>query len=234
MTAIYVYVLMKLPESDLILPSGMGNGLEVVAVDGVAAVVERGIVLEDIQQNEEDLLRAVLCHDRVICELFGQGAVLPLRFGSSFVSVEAIRSHLEVRKDEFAQKLGYLEGKGELLLKMVPVEAKPVSISAEARGKEYFLAKKQRYESSQVFLKEQAEQLEVLLGLIAEFYPQMKRVPPQVNLERVYLLIKLNEELLLKQRVEEWQQRCKYWELFLGKAMPAYHFAAEFSNLGRS
>ena len=185
MAAIYVYGLIKLPESDFVLPTGIKGELEVVAVADVAAVVERGIVLEEIQQNEEDLLQAVLCHDRVICELFGQAVVLPLRFGSSFVSVEVLVSHLQARQDEYYQKLSFLGGKGEFLLKMVPMEAKPMPISAEARGKEYFLAKKQRYQSSQVFLDEQAEQLEVLWRLISESYPQMKRAPAQGKLERV-------------------------------------------------
>jgi hypothetical protein len=234
MAAIYVYGLISLPESDFVLPTGMKSGLEIVACEDVAAVVERWIVLEAIQQNEEDLLEAVLCHDRVIGELFAQTAVLPLRFGSSFVSLEAIRLHLQVRRDEYSLRLSFLRSKGEFLLKMVPVEAKPASISTQTRGKEYFLAKKQRYQSSQVFLEEQAKQLEALLRLIAGFYPQMVRSPAQGKLERIYLLVKLNEELLLKQRVPEWQQQCNYWELHLGEAMPAYHFAAGFSDLGKA
>lgn len=233
MSAIYVYGLIKLPESDFVLPIGMKSGLEIVAFEDVAAVVERGIVLEEIQHREEDLLQAVLCHDRVIFELFSQTAVLPLRFGSSFVSLEAIRSHLQVRREEYSRKLRFLVGKAEFLLKMVPVEAKPASISTEARGKEYFLAKKQRYQSSQVFLEEQAKQLEAVLRLIAGFYPQMMRSPAQGKFERIYLLVNLNEELLLKQRVEELQQQCNYWELNLGEAMPAYHVSAGFSNSAR-
>ena len=67
--------------------------LEWIESVGLAAVVEPELALETIEQDDSQLIQAVIGHDRVIQTLFQQITVLPLRFGTCFQDRESVINH---------------------------------------------------------------------------------------------------------------------------------------------
>jgi Gas vesicle synthesis protein GvpL/GvpF len=117
----YTYAFLPNSAQILRLPSGIAGSLKVLQVDNLAALVEPNLVFEEVQTSDEQLVRAALAHDRVIRELFQQTPVLPLRFGTRFVSQQGLLEHLEVHQVEYSQKLADVRGKAEYFLKVVPI-----------------------------------------------------------------------------------------------------------------
>ena len=78
---LYTYAFLKTPTEKLKLPVGITNPVLLITSGTLSAVVEPEVCLDTLQNDEECLIQAVLCHDRVIYELFQQTTVLPLRFG---------------------------------------------------------------------------------------------------------------------------------------------------------
>ncbi|MCZ8105736.1 MAG: GvpL/GvpF family gas vesicle protein, partial [Burkholderiales bacterium] len=114
---LYTYAFLKTPIESLKLPVGMANPLLLITVGSLSAVVEPEVCLDTLQNDDERLIQSVLCHDRVICELFRQTTILPLRFGTSFLEAENLLTHLCSHAQEYQEKIEELEGKGEYLLK---------------------------------------------------------------------------------------------------------------------
>jgi hypothetical protein len=224
---LYTYAFLNIPASPLDLPSGIACKVELAAGDSLAALVEPGLCLEEINNDDRQLMLAVVSHDRVIREVFRHTAVLPLRFGTCFVSVAGLLAHMQQRQEEYLQKLEGFAGKAEYMLKFIPLQPPVSEVPLEAKGKQYFLAKKQRYQSQQDFQTQQAAQWQEVQKLIAQVYCHTVAGLAVDSTERIYLLGAREEEAELLQQLQAWQQVCSHWELQLGSPVPPYHFVGD-------
>lgn len=220
----YTYAFLPRSKAPPELPAGILGSLALVNGTYLSAVVELELQVEQLQDSDEQLMQAVLAHDQVIRELFRQTVVLPLRFGTYFVSREGLLEHLETRSSEYLQKLTNLQGKAEYVLKLTPVERSQPSIAADLKGKDYFLAKKQRYQSQVDQQQQRQRELEQLMQAIAQHYPDAVRSEPKDGVERIYLLANFLASFTPHHSLSRWQAQCPHWELSLGEALPPYHF----------
>lgn len=219
---LYTYAFLEIPSSPLILPQGAANQVVLINGNELAAIVEPGILLESFQNNDEKIIKMALAHDRVICELFQQITVLPLRFGTYFTSVNNLLNHLESHKQEYQEKLEKINGKNEFTLKLIPriIEEVP----SEGGGKDYFLAKKQRYQNQNDFLIAQAKEKQYLIDLITKVNQLPVVIQEQEEEVRIYLLVSGQDKNLLLEQFLNWQKACPRWDLILGDSLPPYHF----------
>ncbi len=171
---LYTYAFLKTPIESLKLPVGMANPLLLITSEDISAVVEPEVCLDTLQNDDERLIQSVLCHDQVICELFQQTTILPLRFGTSFLEAENLLTHLFSHAQEYQEKIEELEGKGEYLLKCIPRKPEEPVLSSESKGRQYFLAKKQLYEAQQDFYTLQVLEWQNLVDLINQSYPSTR------------------------------------------------------------
>jgi hypothetical protein len=226
----YTYAFLKPLTVPFQLPFGLVNPLElIISNKEVAALVEPELSLEDLKDNEERLMEAVLSHDRVICEMFQKTTVLPLRFGTYFLSREKLLEHLESQSEPYLQKLNYFEGNAEYLLKSIPREYSPEQLlpasetTEPASGRNYFIQKKRAYQLQQEYQQQQKQEWEELLTFFNSHYHTLLG-EPQGAIERLYLLVSRQEEFILGERVQQWQLLTPHWELNLSNALPPYHF----------
>lgn len=221
----YTYAFLLNSAQPLDLPEGIWGSLELVGIADLAALVEPDLSSASLQQSDRQLMQAVLSHDRVIQEVFQQTAVLPLRFGTYFISRQGLLEHLQTHRQEYLDKLARLQGKAEYVLKLVPLSFAEPTISTEARGKDYFLAKKQLYQNQSAWQQQQQFELGSLHSIISEHYPDSVRGgATNDGSERIYLLYPQQKEQFLDQQIRAWQQQFRHWQLSLGETLPPYHF----------
>jgi hypothetical protein len=220
----YTYAFLPSTVPDLELPEGIVGSLQLIATPQLAALVEPDLAVEVLQDNETQLLQAVLSHDRVIRELFEQTTVLPLRFGTCFVSQQGLVEHLESHRSDYLDKLDGLQGKAEYPLKLVPKLFPESPIGAEVTGKAYFLAKKQNYEAQTTWQTQQQTERDLILAAIAHSHPQSLRSEPEQQVERIYILGDRQDEATLRKAIGQWQTQSPHWEITLGEGLPPYHF----------
>ncbi|MFM7425915.1 MAG: GvpL/GvpF family gas vesicle protein [Elainella sp.] len=206
------------------LPEGIWGSLELIGADRLAALVEPGLSAEALQQSDRQLMQAVLSHDRVIQEVFQQTTVLPLRFGTYFISRQGLLDHLYANQQTYIDKLTQLQGKAEYVLKLNPLPFPEAAIAAETTGKDYFLAKKQRYQDQTSWQQQQQAELNRLTRLLETQYVWSRAEPDSTasTTERIYLLA--DGDRSLQEQLPTWQQQCPSWELVLGEPLPPYHF----------
>ena len=221
---LHTYALLKTPLTPLELPSGIAGEVQIFSSDRLSAIVEPEISLVSFEDDSDRLMQAVLAHDRVICQVFRQTSVLPLRFGTYFASIETLEKHLKSQSQQYLEKLEQLEGKGEYSLKFRPLLPPEEPLPLETGGRQYFLAKKQRYQQIQDFNETQAAEWQKACVLTTETY-QSAIVEPTPDREgQIYILVNRQEESLLLERYQTWQETCPHWEVQLGEALPPYHF----------
>ncbi|MER3478420.1 MAG: gas vesicle protein [Leptolyngbya sp. ERB_1_2] len=182
---------------------------------------------EAIENDDTQLVQAVLTHDRVICDLFWQVTILPLRFGTQFLSRDRLIAHLTENLDKYLDKLNQLEGKAEYRLKLTPLELEVPSnseMNGSMKGRDYFQAKRQQYQTQIEQKDQQQQELQQILAEIEQVYPDAKLKAGSDGVEKLYLLIDKREEMSLYQHLSEWQNQYPHWELGLGEALPPYHF----------
>lgn len=223
---LYAYAFLETPETPLELPVGMGGDrLLLISTSGISALVEPEVSVKSWENDDEKLIKAVVSHDRAIREIFAQTTVLPLRFGISFASEKNLLDSLESHRAEYLEKLNQIQGKAEYTLKFIPKTFEEPKPPPKGKGKEYFLAKKQRYQTQQNFFEIQAAQWEQIAEEISELYPSAVVVEPEgEELRKIHLLLSLQEETLVAEQFLGWQEVCSSWELQLGEALPPYHF----------
>jgi len=223
---IYTYAFLKTPDIPLYLPQGAAS--QVLLIDGteLSAVVELGISLELFRGDDEQLINMALSHDRVICEIFHQITVVPLRFGTYFNSQTSLLNHIEYHSQEYQEHLKKINGKNEYSLKLIPRKLeKPVQLSEAVRkGRDYFLAKKTHYENQTIFNLAQANEKYSLIDLITQIYQSSAIVQHQEEEVRIYLLVSLKDEPFLLKQFLDWQKACPRWNLSLQGGFPPYHF----------
>ncbi|MGA7934598.1 MAG: GvpL/GvpF family gas vesicle protein [Kovacikia sp.] len=219
----YTYAFLKTPAAPLELPIGIENQVHMVSRDELTAVVEPALVLDELT-DDKTLMQAVLSHDRVIRELFLQATILPLRFGTSFLSLQGLLTHLEANQPSYLEKLSQFEGKAEYPIKFIPLTLPEVPVLPETKGKEYFLQKKKQYQTHLEHQKRQQAEVVTTLQSIAQTYPQFVTSETQTEVETIYLLVERQEESQLHQAFRLWQSQCPSWQMTLGEALPPYHF----------
>jgi hypothetical protein len=220
----YTYAFFKMPAAAMPPLDGIAGSLRMVGNGTLCALVEDNLDLELIQQDDNQLVQAVLTHDRVICELFWQQTILPLRFGTLFVSEASLLHHLASHQDDYLAQLDHFEGKAEYRLKLTPLELEDATIEPQISGRSYFQAKKQRVQQQVDQRSLQHQELRQLLLAIASAYPNYILNEAQDGIEKLYLLVDRQTEGELYQNLQRWQDQCNHWELMLGEALPPYHF----------
>lgn len=219
----YTYAFLHTPIAPLVLSTGISGTLQTVKADRLAAVVEPALTVDSLQTSDERLMQAVLKHDRIICDLFAQTTVLPLRFGTYFVSKEALQAHLTDRQAQYLELLSQLDGKAEYLLKLIPKQEVETTAASDLKGTDYFLAKKQRVQE-QAECQQQQNERSNLMQHLADAGISYQPVESREGVERLYVLGDRAGEEQLKKLLAQWQEQCPRWELDLSGALPLYHF----------
>jgi len=203
--------------------------------ENIGAIAEPGLTsLTPLEKDDRRLMQAVLTYDHILCELFNQTTILPLRFGTIFRLYADLIAHLNQQQKEYLTKLNQFEGKAEYTLKVVPLDVPVPDTDPQAKGKAYLLAKKQRFSIIQEFQTQQNREWENLQQAIAEtrFLHETGKEAgfltiigePQGTTNRLYLLIPKNQESRLLEYVQTWQKNHPTWQLFLSESLPPYHF----------
>lgn len=223
----YAYAFLKVPSSSAKLPMGIESATSLVVCDQLAALVEPNLIADDLQQSDERLIRAVVAHDRVIQELFDIMTVLPLRFGTVFLSEQHLFEHLQAQQDHYVTQLDRLDGKAEYLVKLQPHPFTEEDGAATAqRGRDYFLAKKQRYQAQTQYKQQQKQELEGYLHTLRQHGLEVVQGEGDEEVERVYVLGDRHSS----SSIIEWlqnqgdQQTC--WQVSVGTPLPPYHFVS--------
>lgn len=220
----YTYAFLHRQTTIANLPPGIAGSLQRVDTPSLSAVIEPQLDLGLVQQNDDRLVQAVLAHDRVMQSLFRQTVVLPLRFGTCFVSQTALLEHLHFHNTEYLAKLDTLTDKAEYVLKAIPLAFNATTAPTELTGRDYFFAKKQRLQAQASHQQTQQAELETLHRSILEAYQDVVYSPASEDGHRIYLLLPRSIETELWQRVGQWQLQCPHWQLEVGEALPPYHF----------
>jgi len=220
---IYLYSICPQPPQPLPLPLGLAEPTQLIAVDGIAALVETDVNLEALQTDEPRLLNAVLSHDRVICELFQHTPLLPLRFGTQIASLDHLKAHLASQGADYAAKLKALAQKTEYQLKLVAQEVELPPLAEGLTGRDYFLAKKQRLQDQTAAQEQQQQELAQVLDHLYSLYTDCIEAESPAGEARVYVLVDRADETL-PQQIEDWRSQAPHWALILSEPLPPYHF----------
>ncbi len=220
---IYLYSICPRPSQPLVLPLGLAEPTQLIAVDDVAALVETGVDLAALQTDEPRLLNAVLSHDRVICELFQHTSLLPLRFGTQIASVEHLREHLASQGADYTAKLKILAPKVEYQVKLLAAEVAAPPLAEGLTGREYFLAKKQRLQDQTTAQEQQQAELALLLDHLYSAYGDSIESEAPAGEARIYVLVDRDDQTL-PQWIEEMRSQSPHWTLILSEPLPPYHF----------
>ncbi|MGB3492890.1 MAG: GvpL/GvpF family gas vesicle protein [Elainellaceae cyanobacterium] len=224
--ALYTYAFVRQSEDPLSLPVGIQQQPQFLSAGQLLAVVEPELDIERLQANDEQLIQAVIAHDRVIQSVFEQTVVLPLRFGTCFTSADRLLEHLEQRSPAYEKFLFDFAGKAEYTLKVSPVDPPVEPEVTQAKGKEYLLQKKRQYQAQTSFQQRQQDEFDQLLQLIEEQYSVESGNSLDSDIRRINLLCDRHDEVLLRNRYQTWSEICTCWELSLSEALPPYHFVA--------
>lgn len=223
---IYIYGLCLPPDTALSLPPGLEGNTQLVREGAIAALVEENLDLEAIQADNSRLLGAVLSHDRVLCDLFQQTTLLPLRFGTQLASFDHLKAHLATEQTRYYSKLQALAGQAEYQLKLRPLAVALPPLAEGLKGRDYFLAKKQRIQDLATAQQQQQDECQALLTKIVATYPQCV-IPEATDTDtdtKVYLLIPEHQVEALTRQLEDWGSQMPHWQLVLSEALPPYHF----------
>lgn len=222
---LYLYAVCLIPDQPLVLPAGLQGDTLLMTVENVAAIAELHIDLAALQADDQRLLTAVLSHDRVINEIFQQTPVLPLRFGTQMTSLEELQAHLQSNLSAYRTKLKQLSGKAEYQLKLEPTTISLPPLPEGLKGRDYFLAKKQRLEDQTQALQQQQNQLGSLLERIGQDYPDSLQSTHEDG-ARVFVLVDRSDVTSFHQQAQIWQVDSPAWQINLSEALPPYHFVA--------
>ncbi|MEM8804572.1 MAG: GvpL/GvpF family gas vesicle protein [Cyanobacteria bacterium P01_G01_bin.38] len=228
MSALYLYAFCWLPrlrEATALLPAGLNQPIQIISEGDIGAAIERGIDLTAMEQDDIQLVAGVVNHDRVICDLFELAPLLPLRFGTQFLSETALRSHLQDKAAQYCQRLQFLTDQVEICFRLTPVARATPPVDHTLKGGDYFLAKKQRLQNQATHQQHQQKQLSQLQGKIAHTFPHLaQEATPDTLEQKIYLLIKGDQLSQLPAHLTTWQTAYPLWTITASEARPPYHF----------
>ncbi len=220
---LYTYCFLSSPHYQFTLPQGLTGELTLIEESAITAVVETNLPREDLEENDQTLIEAVLNHDRVICEIFQNTPVLPLRFGTYFRGQDDLLSHLKENAQNYQNQLYAIAGKAEVTLKLTPIPFSETS-DLQATGKAYLKAKKQQYQAKTNYQNQQEAALETFKEQINQMYPNLIHDQPKETTERFYLLLNYTNFSALVQQIELWEESLENWQIEISEPLPPYHF----------
>ncbi len=212
--------------------AGIANELAWIESGDLVAIVEPGFPVQACASSEQALIDAIVVHDRVLLSAFAVTTVLPLRFGTEFASEMALLAHLQTQQGDYLKALNLLESKAEVSLKLMAEQAELPPISANLKGRDYFLAKKEQAQQQQVMQQSFDHDRQ---SLIEEF--QFHNIQIFTKSVDHYLLLcdrEFDLECILKIwqfQMHECDRAQNQWTWKLSEMLPPYHFAAEALNL---
>lgn len=228
---LYTYGFLPQPDPELLQfiqqTEGIQQRLQVVSPVGsrIAAAVEPMQDPKSLQISDEILVRSALRHDQVICRLFSQIPVLPLRFGTCFLSAEKLASHLLARQAEYEQTLAAIEGRAEYCLKgRVQPSPPPADPQPPLSGTAYLLARKQAYLQQQQAQARQEAELAELQQLWPSTWPVQGVAPQPEEALRLYFLLTPAERQQADSISQTWLAQHPNWQLDWSTPLPPYHF----------
>ncbi|MFN3925861.1 MAG: GvpL/GvpF family gas vesicle protein [Pseudanabaenaceae cyanobacterium] len=128
-----------------------GQPIHAIGTNELTAVVSGGINISSLRAlPEPELIKAVLTHDQIICALFAHHTLLPLRFGTGFISENAVTSYLQSNQAHLLTQLRSLVGKAEYLLQ-ITAKSLVIDKPTAPTGTAYLLAKKQQYQQQEQY-----------------------------------------------------------------------------------
>lgn len=226
---IYTYAIVRRPTETLVLPEGLRSPLTWNIAGDLAALVETDLALETLETDNEFLLQAVVHHDRVVRYLFARMTVLPLRFGTYFLSPERLHEHLSAGSQGYERELQRLGGRAEFALKLFPAEAPTADSATTDGGRAYFLAKKQRHQNLQTFkARQQAEKAALMAAIAADGAEICPLDPDESGTERLCFLG--NRAGVTGKAWERWRAIAPSWHLQVSEALPPYHFVRALAD----
>lgn len=223
---IYVYALCPNPPAPLSLPEGMAHDeVDLVVVGELGAIAEAEVDIAQVKEDDVKLMDAVLAHDRVLGHLFDQTPLLPLRFGTQFKDEASLASFLESHETTYRDRLDTLHDKAEYLLKLAPKPLEMPEIDSTLKGREYFLAKKQRLQAHTDALNQQGDELQAFLVALEQAGIPFVQSTPQEGEERLHILLARDADST-QALMHDWQAWLSTWQLICSEPLPPYHFAA--------
>ena len=226
---IYVYAIILRLDEALSWTEGISGSLQTLGTGQVQAIAEENPFAEGLPQDDEGLLAAVIHHDRILQGLFEQVTLLPLRFGSQFQTQAQLLDYLQRHETFYANQLQQFQQQAEVLLSFAPkdtaIPAPLAPVSADLKGRSYFLAKKQRLQSENDRLALQQEQWPRLQKQIQAAYPQgVWSENTEGGATRAHILISFKRYSHLKKQSDRWQQTFDQWSIQVSEPLPPYHF----------
>lgn len=231
MSVLYTYAFFPVPSQEqrrqLEQIAGMVNSIQILVEkeSPIAAAVEPLSDVDLLQSSDETLLRSALRHDQVICQLFSYQQVLPLRFGTCFVSRGKLQEHLQAHQLNYQQALHQIGGRAEYLLKAtVKTPPDPSVAPVLTSGTAYLQAKKQGYLRQQQRQEMLEKEFAALQSLWPQEWPRQSVLPQGDERCRLYFLLSADQYQEAQQRSHLWQAQYSDWTLDWSTALPPYHF----------
>jgi len=228
---IYTFAILLAPIPQIQLPGIRAQAIAYIQVGNLVAAVESGLNVEELKSSSEEILiQAVVSHDRLICQLFKHHALLPLRFGTAFISEQALQDYLTTQDQALSDRLQRLNGYAEYLVKAtVTSQSSPDLQEGNLKGKDYLLAKRRQYLQQQEFQAQRQQEYQALLAIIqasGQNSLQVELATPQAGETlRAYVLATTAEIVNLKQTIQNLQIQFPHWSLEISDRLPIYHFA---------
>jgi hypothetical protein len=236
---LYTYAFLPTPGASLCQfiqqTPGIQQPLQVFSPPGgrIAAAIEPLPDPAALQASDEVLLRSALRHDEVLCRLFAQTPLLPLRFGTCFLSAEKLGAHLLTQQAEYEQALAVLGKRAEYCLKGRVHTPLPGDPPPAPSGTAYLLARKQAYLQQRQAQEQQQQELAVLQQLWPPNWPVQRGDPQSGEVLRLYFLLTPAEREVAAQLTQTWLAEHPHWQLDWSPPLPPYHFVDVLRDLSR-
>jgi hypothetical protein len=172
---IWVYGICDRPD----LPPPRRRGLAEAPLDGLREGQLLAVFTRHARFVGDPAPDALWAHERVVERLMADRTVLPMRFGSTVASDDAVRRMLVERQASFLAMLARIRGRVELGIRVLEVAPGPeraevaVAAAPAATGRDYLLAKLQNGRRT-------ADLDEPLSGLAVEMRRQVPRSADEV------------------------------------------------------
>jgi len=231
---IYTFAILLAPAPEQI-PLGLtGKPIQYLQFDRLIAAIEPDIDIEALKLlPEQSLMQAIVQHDRLICELFNDRTLLPLRFGTAFVSINALENYLQTESARLLASLQRLDGYAEYLITGKAIAPK-IETATNLKGKDYLLAKRSQYMQQEQWRSQLQQEISAYLQLLTDHSdsfnpestkPEFQQMESQGSEDlRVYALLPRSEVESLQNSWRSWEREHLNWEINWSEALPPYHF----------
>lgn len=222
---IYVYAFCPTPLYPLALPAGVTQPTVQLVSGGVlAAIVEFDLDISRFKQDDQQLMAAILVHDRVLGRLFQQTALLPLQFGTQFTDEASLYTYLQTHQAAYIGRLRRLSEKAEYLIKLSP-KPFPPSSGEERDHQVPGGAPKERVQAQDLARTRQETELQQFLYHLETAGVSFVQSEAREEEERLHLLAE-RDPAIAQVQLTQWQQQLPSWELNCSEPLPPYHFVS--------